>query len=52
MLGLLPVGIRTIKSSSDVIHLIDTHCIAFKHGAVKRKKEQRFLFWPGFYQTN
>lgn len=42
MLGLLPVGVRTIESSSDVVHLIDTHCVAFKNGTAIKKKKERF----------
>lgn len=36
MLRLLPVGVWTVKSSSDVVHLIDTHCVAFKNSTVER----------------
>lgn len=46
MLGLLPVGVRTIESSSDVVHLIDTHCVAFKNGTAK-KKEREISCWLG-----
>lgn len=50
MLRLLPVGVRTVKSSSDVIHLIDTHCKAFKHSAVRKEKKQHFGLFSN--QTN
>ena len=35
MLGSFSEGERTVKGCSDVLHAIDTHCIAFEHGAAK-----------------
>lgn len=51
MLGLLPVGVRTIESSSDVVHLIDTNCVAFKNGAAKKKRRREISFWLGVQGT-
>lgn len=37
MLRSFPVGKRTIKGSSDIFHVIDTYCIAFKHRTAKKR---------------
>jgi len=36
MLRFLSIGKLTVKGCSDVIHVIDTHCIAFKHSTAKK----------------